>query len=1857
MNKRHIICLLAAGLIGVALSFAPRAIAADSGSSVACSGCSGGEQCPVKGTESLGEEWRDRKVKSKKKLPDGKIEKTVEYTKYIQHPCYNKCGDKLDTTWWEKTDQKKQDKIVFDPKCSSGGDPVIFPTGNFVDGAEDLSVPIRSGSVDVFRRYSAQSDINGVLGRGWQSELHKKLQADGNGNVDVQYVRGSVLHFTNNGGTYTPQAGSFEALQKVDNDYTLTFKDKSKWYFAGATGVCTKAVDANANATLYHYDGSNVMTGMTDAASRQYTLTYDAGSRLTRFIDFGNRSVIYEYDSGNDLLTKVTLPWGPAGEPVYTAYNYYTAGAAQYKMHTRTYSGMPTADLVLYYDSDIRVTRQTLGAADYTWQYAANNVITQTDRDGNSQIWSYDDARMQTKEVVSTNRNVRAQEGDYTATWNYDSNYQPLTRALPGGSEERFLYDATGNPTKRTLVRGAISISEAVWFDADNNRISHQDGRGYTTHFIYDGARNVKTKTDPVVNLGQPSAQTIRETYDYNSYGLPTRKVDPNGVVTSMFYDGDGNLTKEVVDDGGLNLATVMAYDAFGNLTERTLPGGAKTAYYYDNGQLLTKDVEYLDAGDPSKQYAASYWYNPSGLLASKKTEHKDQSGTTMSPSEYLAVYHYAQEARVTKKTYQVDATNSITKSYIYNGEGAISREVLANGTEQSYVYDERNLLYQKVNCGGCGSTSVAFYLNETGQLTKQVDALGNGAVMAYDGFDRLTRTSYYDNQATPQLLSYEEQEYDANNNVTRSTVRDASNTVVARSTYCYDEINRLYETREWTAPGSAEGDNDARTVSLYDAASRLTKEKRLLNGPDASPTWAETSYHYDNAGRQTRVVDAEGGAVSYYYDKDGKLTKQTDAEGHDTTYAYDLLGRVTRQTNAAGHYAVMCYDSLGHALTTISYASGGTALAKAAQDYDALGRVTLSRKFADPVGAADDTKDYKTLTYYSANDRVTKTTDALGNSSTSYYDTSNRLQWQRDALGNKVEYVYDDNNNRITTISYEIDQVNGATKTFTVAALYDSRNRDTKTIQQGADADITQTSDNPITVVYYDALSRKTKVTDPENMSMAWLCDALGQVTRQTEDVGGFNRHTDYAYDRANRQTRITDNLSQSTDYAYDKLSHLTRTTYSDHDASADTVDQYYSVGGQMTKRVDQRNIATLYMYDSLSRLTKKQDDPSSSTIAEEYAHDALGRMTLAILTHSGTELSDVRYYYDGLGRSTRESQQIKAGTTRNVDMAYDKGGNRITLTYPGTKTVAYTYDAGNRVSRILDGANARARYLYVGPTRRSQVELLSGANTASTYKLTYDGMARITSALYRNSADDATITGFVHMYDKAGIPSCEIRTHQSNYGDAYMYDKLYRVTRVIYDDAAPTNPTYAVARAEDFVMDSIGNRTKIYAKSATATEYLHDPVNEYTKVGTDPYEYDAAGNLTKDKTYTYYWDYENRLTKVKKVSDSSDVAEYTYDAKMRRVEKIDKAADPDVTTRFYYGALPSEASAKTGWSDIEERDGDDAVTATYVNGPQIDEYVTMNRGENTYWYMQSPIVGNIAVLVNSSGAIQEGYTYTVYGTVTVHTGAGTDGNWFTSDDTTANASVLGSPFTFTGRRLDTDTMLMYFRNRMYQTGDGVFISTDPAQYVDGMSLYQAYFAPLGRDPEGLWNSDIHYDATMRWAKEVGCGDDCARRIAKADNDVDSYWPGETGPMPYTGDLSYHFDVNPDDWTATKETNAGVRGRHHSFHLARATGTCGESLLSLWQAIDNDLGKALHPMQDEWAHKEKGKSSKDGKGHLASVPLRHIGLLAGSEINRPNPHRPDDAAAFQNDVDATKKRTKSAIKQFLSKCPLCECQ
>ena len=86
--------------------------------------------------------------------------------------------------------------------------------------------------------------------------------------------------------------------------------------------------------------------------------------------------------------------------------------------------------------------------------------------------------------------------------------------------------------------------------------------------------------------------------------------------------------------------------------------------------------------------------------------------------------------------------------------------------------------------------------------------------------------------------------------------------------------------------------------------------------------------------------------------------------------------------------------------------------------------------------------------------------------------------------------------------------------------------------------------------------------------------------------------------------------------------------------------------------------------------------------------------------------------------------------------------------------------------------------------------------------------------------------------------------------------------------------------------------------------------------------------------------------------------------------------------------------------------------------------------------------------------------YAYNVFGQRTI------------LDPATGNVRTVsdyGNPYGYTSRKHDDETGLMYFRARYYDPTTGEFINQDPLEYVDGYSLYRAYFILNGVDPTGL--------------------------------------------------------------------------------------------------------------------------------------------------------------------------------------------
>jgi filamentous hemagglutinin len=202
-----------------------------------------------------------------------------------------------------------------------------------------------------------------------------------------------------------------------------------------------------------------------------------------------------------------------------------------------------------------------------------------------------------------------------------------------------------------------------------------------------------------------------------------------------------------------------------------------------------------------------------------------------------------------------------------------------------------------------------------------------------------------------------------------------------------------------------------------------------------------------------------------------------------------------------------------------------------------------------------------------------------------------------------------------------------------------------------------------------------------------------------------------------------------------------------------------------------------------------------------------------------------------------------------------------------------------------------------------------------------------------------------------------------------------------------------------------------------------------------------------------------------------------YTYDAMGRRVSRTTYQNEVASTT-YYVSAGMQEVAEYTDGSDAA------APSRTYVYGSYVDEPVqvrvfasattqpastqsaTTQPSYTDYYYHTNALYSVIAV-TDTAGTVVERYTYDAYGQRTI-----TD-----ADGTPRAESRLGNEIGFTGRRLDPLTNQYYFRARYYDAAQGRFISRDPLEYVDGMSLYGGYYVPNGLDPTGTDRIEANYN------------------------------------------------------------------------------------------------------------------------------------------------------------------------------------
>ena len=577
-----------------------------------------------------------------------------------------------------------------------------------------------------------------------------------------------------------------------------------------------------------------------------------------------------------------------------------------------------------------------------------------------------------------------------------------------------------------------------------------------------------------------------------------------------------------------------------------------------------------------------------------------------------------------------------------------------------------------------------------------------------------------------------------------------------------------------------------------------------------------------------------------------------------------------------------------------------------------------------------------------------------------------------------------------------------------------------------------------------YDPMNRLTKITYQDTTTMQFAYDKRGRRISVTDQN---NKTTQYAYDDADRLITVTDPALNATQYGYDTESNLT----SIKDANSNTTtfsydflgrltntlfpsnlsEGYgYDSNGNMTSKTDRNNHTVSYTYDQLNRL-KQKSYPDSTTVNYTYDNDSR-------LTQVTDPTGAYNFTHDNMGRLTQASSQYTFLTAKTFTSAYgyDAASNRTSYTDPEGGATTYAYDTLNRLQTLTPPSAfvRRGSFGFAYDVISRRTSLTRPNSVSSAYR--YDALSHLLSVTH--AAGSTTLDGANYGLDAAGnrtsrtpLPSGTT----TNYG----YDPIYELL----------SATQGSTTKESYTYDAVGNRL-----TSLSGNYTVNTSNEMTSSPTATFTFDNNGNvLTKtDSTGTtsYSWNFENRLTSVTLPGTRGTVT-FKYDPFGRRIYKT----SPSATSIYAYD------------SDylIEETNSSGTVVARYAQGLNIDEPLAMLRSSVTSYY-EADGLGSVTSLTNSSAAIANSYSYDSAGNLTASSGS------------------LANSFRYTGRELDSETNLYYYRARYYDPTIGRFIGEDPIRFSSGINFYDYVGdSPLNfRDPLGLCPAPNKPEFTKRY-------------------------------------------------------------------------------------------------------------------------------------------------------------------------------
>ena len=613
------------------------------------------------------------------------------------------------------------------------------------------------------------------------------------------------------------------------------------------------------------------------------------------------------------------------------------------------------------------------------------------------------------------------------------------------------------------------------------------------------------------------------------------------------------------------------------------------------------------------------------------------------------------------------DWTGQRSWSFTYDANNQLSTRTNPLNETLNYTYLPGHLLNQVIQPltrnGLPVKTVFAYYQN--GRGSSQTNSLNQGEWLDYDLYRKTTRVTdslghnrdfYYDQngsmtrltEADGGILMFQNQgdfirskKYDALGYATSYSYRIDHTFGTPQAPVKSDSGGNV--TREQDALGKTQ---DTRYGPYDQIASVTDKRGTTATTAYAAATTATAAACGDYANRpQTIKLSSLSGAnnvllSSYCWNPDGTLN--TSRQYQDASHWQE-----TRLTYQAGSNGLLVAQ-----VQTVGQPSGITVTKTFT--YDNLGRkkTEILQRRTSPTVA---TPVSLTTSYnYDALDRVTQVTDALGNIAVNNFDANGQL-WKVTHQYLKPDGMTYDSRDIVTRTYDAAERVATETDALGNATTYGYDAADNLTAKTDALGHVTQYE--------YDAMHRKTAVIDATGYRTVTTYNLRGDViaiTNANDEIQKFE------YDQLGRKTASVDPLplGYRTQFGYDANGNLICVT--DANALSNTTDPGH-------QPLNNDSCTESRQYDELNRLTQSKDAQNATTL---YSYDYEGHR----LSVTDGESKIWHFAYDDLGRLAAKP------TTAAKPSAYqaDEAGNVYAKTNRLNETTNYTFDKGNRLTRV---------------------------------------------------------------------------------------------------------------------------------------------------------------------------------------------------------------------------------------------------------------------------------------------------------------------------------------------------------------------------------------------------------------------------------------------------------------------------------------------------------------------------------------------------------------------------------------------